>query len=163
MTDWNRPGVCNSPALLAVIMAPDLEHFLIILLLGIFLILVSKTSKILFSVFIIYINIVNIFQANIAIHWGGYTGDLSPRISTALLSPTYETLEYLREYVNTEKKIAIISHAGSLKALTSILLGIPSNKMWNLPTPKNTALIHFDIKKNHIKMIYYNNIDHLKK
>ena len=83
-----------------VIMVPNLEHFLIIVLLGIFLILVSKTSKILFSIFIIYLNIVNIFQANIAIHWGDYTGDLSPRISTALLSPTYETLEYLREYVD---------------------------------------------------------------
>jgi heptose-I-phosphate ethanolaminephosphotransferase len=43
---------------------------------------------------------INLIQTNIALHWGGYVGDISSRISVAMQSPHNEIVEYMNEYVN---------------------------------------------------------------
>ncbi|GIU00564.1 hypothetical protein TSL6_10700 [Sulfurovum sp. TSL6] len=63
------------------------------------LLFISKFSKLLFSIFIIYINLTNIIIGHIFIHWG-YSGDIQSRIEVAFASPNYESLEYLKTYID---------------------------------------------------------------
>jgi len=90
------------------IMSPTMYHGMVMILLVVLLILLSKVSKIIFLAFILYINLVNIFQSNIAIHWGKYTGNLSPRIDVAAQSPLYEAWEYLHSYVDYRDYVMIL-------------------------------------------------------
>ncbi len=76
------------------------KYAVTIFFISLFLLLVSKTSKVIFSLFITYLLVLNIFQANVAFHWGGQTEDLSPRVEVAMISPSYETTEYLQEFVD---------------------------------------------------------------
>lgn len=85
-----------------------LTHFINSLLLIIFLISLSTLNKFLFSIFTIYINLINIFQSHIVLHWGEYTGDLFPRIDVAMDSPLYETFEYLRDHVDYRDYIVVV-------------------------------------------------------
>ncbi len=91
-----------------LIMMITIKHTLSIILLFGLLILISKSSKIIFSAFIIYINLINIFQSHIAIHWGGYTGNLTPRIAVSIQSPFYETIEYLNTYIDYRDYLVVI-------------------------------------------------------
>ncbi len=64
------------------------------------LLFISKFSKLLFLIFVIYINIANIIIGHIFIHWGYSLVDIKPRIDVAMVSPKYETYEYLATYIN---------------------------------------------------------------
>jgi heptose-I-phosphate ethanolaminephosphotransferase len=82
------------------IMSPDLSQFGLLVILFIFLVLLSKLQRHLFAFFVILVGIFDIIEANIAFHWGGYGGALSSRIAVSLQSPAYETIEYLKNYIN---------------------------------------------------------------
>lgn len=82
------------------VLAQSFKYIITIVFTALFLLLISKTSKTVFSLFIIYLLMLNIFQANITFHWGGQTEDLSPRIAVAMISPSYESAEYLEEFVD---------------------------------------------------------------
>lgn len=77
----------------------SLKRFILIFMTLAILFLVSKFSKILFSMFIIYLNLSNILMGHIFIHWG-YDGSITPRLDVAALSPRHETLEYLATYID---------------------------------------------------------------
>lgn len=64
------------------------------------LIAIPKFSKILFAVFIIYVNIFNVLIGHIALHWGYVVPDITPRIEVAFLTPTYEASEYITHYLD---------------------------------------------------------------
>lgn len=64
----------------------------------IILISISKFSKIVFSLFIIYINLVNILIIHVSMNWGKIN-KFEPIIELAYSSPSYETLEYLSDNV----------------------------------------------------------------
>ena len=73
---------------------------LVFLVLVLFTVLfISKYSKLLFSIFIIYLNLTNIIIGHIFIHWG-YSGNIRSRIEVAFASPNYESLEYLNTYID---------------------------------------------------------------
>lgn len=91
-----------------LIMMITIKHTLSIILLFGLLVLISKSSKIIFSAFVIYINLINIFQSHVAIHWGGYTGNLTPRIAVSIQSPFYETIEYLNTYIDYRDYLVVI-------------------------------------------------------
>jgi len=80
--------------------SPFLVHTIFLAVTGVWLFSISKFSKILFSILIIFINLSNVFVTHIAMHWGYYKADLSPRIETMMLSPKYEQLEYLKSFVD---------------------------------------------------------------
>jgi len=61
---------------------------------------VSKFNKLLFSIFIIYLNISNIIIGHIFIHWGYSDANIGPRIGVAAISPEHETMEYLMTYID---------------------------------------------------------------
>jgi len=82
-------------------MLVSLHHFFSLMTLALFLLITVRISKIIFFLFLLYVMIVNLMQVNIALHWGGYTGDLSSRVSVAMQSPQSETLEYVHEYIGT--------------------------------------------------------------
>lgn len=80
--------------------SPNLTHSLFLIITFIVLVAIPKFSKILFSVFIIFINFSNILIGHIALHWGYNLPDIKPRIEVAFLSPVYETYEYIARYVD---------------------------------------------------------------
>jgi heptose-I-phosphate ethanolaminephosphotransferase len=71
-------------------------------------VVLSAVSKILFSLFIVYFNIVTIFLFNIRIHWGGHSNELIQRIGVAAISPHSETIEYLNNYVDYRDYIVVL-------------------------------------------------------
>jgi glucan phosphoethanolaminetransferase (alkaline phosphatase superfamily) len=62
---------------------------------------IPKFSKILFAIFVIYINIANLLIAHIAFHWGYVVPDITPRIEVAFLTPSYEASEYISHYLDS--------------------------------------------------------------
>lgn len=83
-----------------LIFSPNPTHSTFLVITLFLLITIPKFSKILFSVFIIFINLSNILIGHIALHWGYVLADIKPRIEVAFLSPTYETKEYLERYID---------------------------------------------------------------
>jgi glucan phosphoethanolaminetransferase (alkaline phosphatase superfamily) len=83
-----------------LIFSPNPTHTLFLTITLIVLISIPKFSKILFSVFIIFINLSNILIGHIALHWGYALADIQPRIEVAFLSPIYESKEYLANYID---------------------------------------------------------------
>lgn len=80
--------------------SPNVTHSAYLLLTLVLLITISKFSKILFSVFVVFINLSNVLIGHIAMHWGYTLPDIQPRIEVAFLSPVYETQEYITSYVD---------------------------------------------------------------
>ena len=80
--------------------SPNSTHTLFLAITLIVLITIPKFSKILFSVFIIFINLSNILIGHIALHWGYALADIKPRIEVAFLSPIYESKEYIARYID---------------------------------------------------------------
>lgn|GEM_PF-892882 len=78
----------------------DFEHFIFLLIILFVMILVSKFNKLLFALFIIYMNVTNIIISHIYMHWGYCDADIGPRIEVSAASPVYETLEYLKTYID---------------------------------------------------------------
>ena len=81
-------------------MNQTVEDFLTLLSIFIFVVLLSKFSKTLFSLFIIYLNIISLITFNITHHWGASPHILIKRLDVLLLSPTYESIEYIKNYVD---------------------------------------------------------------
>lgn len=77
-----------------------LGHLLFLLAVLFVTILISKFNKLLFSIFIIYINLTNLIIGHIFIHWGYFNTNIEPRIAVSMISPMYETLEYLKTYID---------------------------------------------------------------
>lgn len=80
--------------------SPNSTHSFFLAITLILLITIPKFSKILFSVFIIFINLSNILIGHIALHWGYTLADIKPRIEVAFLSPVYESREYIARYID---------------------------------------------------------------
>ena len=83
-----------------LILSPQCEHTYYLVITLILLMMIPKFSKILFAVFVIFIGISNIIIGHIAMHWGYGTPYIAPRIEVSLLSPAYETVEYLKNYID---------------------------------------------------------------
>ncbi len=77
------------------IFSPNSTHSLFLGITLVLLITVPKFSKILFSVFVVFINLCNILIGHIALHWGYALADIKPRIEVAFLAPNYESHEYI--------------------------------------------------------------------
>lgn len=88
--------------------SPNSTHSLFLSITLVLLITIPKFSKILFSVFVIFINLSNILIGHIALHWGYTLADIKPRIEVAFLSPVYETKEYLSHYVDYRDYVLIL-------------------------------------------------------
>jgi len=86
----------------------NVKHFVSLIFLSLFLFVSSHLNKYLFAFFILFLNTVNIFQTHVALHWGGYTGNLSPRINVTLSSPSYEKIEYLTTYLDYRDYLMLI-------------------------------------------------------
>jgi len=84
------------------------KHIIFLSLALIMLFFISKFSRLLFLVFIIYVNLSNIIIGHIFIHWGYDNVDIKPRIDVAMISPNYESYEYLVSYVNYKDILLII-------------------------------------------------------
>lgn len=80
--------------------SPNPTHSFFLTMTLILLMTIPKFSKILFSVFIIFINLSNILIGHIAFHWGYTLADIKPRIEVAFLSPIYESREYIARYID---------------------------------------------------------------
>ena len=83
-----------------LVFSPFLLHTLFLAFTFVWLIAISKFSRILFAIFILFINGMNIIVGHIAMHWGYANADLSPRFETIAVSPKYERLEYLQSYID---------------------------------------------------------------
>jgi glucan phosphoethanolaminetransferase (alkaline phosphatase superfamily) len=83
-----------------ILFSPNEMHSIFLGITFILLVIIPKFSKILFSLFIIFINLSNILIGHIALHWGYAVPDIKPRIEVAFLSPLYESKEYMSNYVD---------------------------------------------------------------
>lgn len=101
--------------------SPNVTHSAYLLLTLVLLITISKFSKILFSIFVVFINLSNVLIGHIAMHWGYALADIKPRIEVAFLSPVYETHEYLSSYVDYRDYLLIIFCMGVLFLLYKFL------------------------------------------
>ncbi len=84
------------------------KHMIFLFIALIVLFFISKFSKLLFLIFVIYINISNIIIGHIFFHWGYSHVDIQPRIDVAMVSPKYETYEYLLAYINYKDILLIV-------------------------------------------------------
>ncbi|MDD2266076.1 phosphoethanolamine transferase [Sulfuricurvum sp.] len=87
--------------------SPNSVHSTYLLITLVLLIMIPKFSKILLSIFIIFINLSNILIGHIALHWGYALADIKPRIEVAFLSPIYETREYMTHYIDYRDYILV--------------------------------------------------------
>ncbi len=69
---------------------------------------ISKFSKLLFLIFVIYINLSNIIIGHVYMHWGYNHVDIKPRIDVALISPISESYEYLKTYIDYRDILLVI-------------------------------------------------------
>lgn len=83
-----------------LLFSPNQIHSVFLGITFLLLVIIPKFSKILFSLFIIFINFSNILIGHIALHWGYAIPDIKPRIEVAFLSPLYESKEYIANYVD---------------------------------------------------------------
>jgi len=89
------PQLYASPPL-----SPESNHLFFLLIVLILLFTLIQFSKILFGIFIIYLNLSNIIIGHIFIHWGYTDATIAPRIGVAVISPDSEMLEYLTTYID---------------------------------------------------------------
>ena len=80
--------------------SPNQMHSVFLGITFLLLVIIPKFSKILFSIFVIFINLSNILIGHIALHWGYAVPDIKPRIEVVFLSPLYESKEYMSNYVD---------------------------------------------------------------
>ncbi|MGB3961911.1 MAG: hypothetical protein WBK95_06715, partial [Sulfurimonas sp.] len=80
--------------------AEDVEHLTFLLIVFFTLLLIAKFNKLLFAIFVIYINLTNIIIGHIFFHWGYFGTDIGPRIDVSAVSPLYESIEYLMAYID---------------------------------------------------------------
>lgn len=83
-----------------LLLSPNKIHSVFLIITFVLLVTIPKFSKILFSVFIVFINLSNILIGHIALHWGYTLPDIKPRIEVAFLSPLYESKEYISSYID---------------------------------------------------------------
>ena len=83
-----------------IFFSPSFEHSFFLCLTFVLLMSISKFSRIVFAILILFINMTNMIVGHIAMHWGYANADISPRIEALVLSPTYEMLEYLTTSMN---------------------------------------------------------------
>ena len=83
-----------------IILSPTIKVTIVMVIAILILILISKFSKVVFIFFISYINISNIMIVHTAIHWGYKNADITPRLYAMSLSPAYESIEYLNNYLD---------------------------------------------------------------
>ncbi len=96
------------PQLIAAPSLSDSRHIIFLFLVLIMLFFITKFSKLLFTVFIIYLNISNIIIGHIFLHWGYAQPSIQARLDVAVISPAYETYEYLKSYIDYKDIILII-------------------------------------------------------
>jgi len=84
------------------------RHIIFLFIALILLFFISKFSKLLFLISVIYINISNIVIGHIFMHWGYSQVDIKPRIDVAMVSPKYESYEYLVTYINYKDILLIL-------------------------------------------------------
>jgi heptose-I-phosphate ethanolaminephosphotransferase len=80
--------------------SPNQMHSIFLGITFLLLAIIPKFSKILFAVFIIFLNLSNMLIGHIALHWGYVIADIKPRLEVAFLSPLYESKEYMTHYVD---------------------------------------------------------------
>jgi heptose-I-phosphate ethanolaminephosphotransferase len=102
--------------------SPSFEHSCFLIVTLFILLIVPTFSKIVFASFIIFLNITNIFIGHIAIHWGYSQADITSRIEAAVLSPAYETFEYLNTYLDYKDLILGFYSIGILFMLYRFLI-----------------------------------------
>ena len=102
--------------------SPFLVHTLFLIVATIWLFSISKFSKTLFSILVVFINISNIIIGHVSMHWGYYKADLSPRIETMMLSPKYEQLEYLNSFVDYRDVVLVLYTVVALGLLFKYLI-----------------------------------------
>lgn len=93
------------------IVSPSLSqsrHLIFLFIVLFMLFFIPKFSKLLFSIFIIYLNLTNIIIGHIYIHWGYAKASILPRINVAVISPKYETIEYLQTYIDYKDVLLMI-------------------------------------------------------
>jgi len=83
-----------------MLFSPTIRHTVYLFIIGILMILLAQINKIIFALFAFYINITNIIIGHIAMHWGYIKSDIAPRLYVMATSPRYETLEYLKNYID---------------------------------------------------------------
>ena len=85
----------------------SLKRSILAFLLMLLLIFSAKISKIVFSVFILYLNLVNIIQMNVYLHWGGEP-TLNNRFEVMVRSPLAESIEYLQTFVDYRDILMVV-------------------------------------------------------
>ena len=90
-----------------LIIAHSIRHVVGLIILLTLLVVIGKISKLLFMTFTIYLNIINIVQLNIYMHWGSLSF-MYDRFEVAVRSPFYETIEYLNTYVDYRDYLFIL-------------------------------------------------------
>jgi len=97
------------PQLIATIASNgSLNHIILLIIVFIIVSLTSKFSRVLFTIFIIYLNITNIFIWHIFLHWGYLYTNSVIRMDIALISPKSEIIEYLLTYIDYRDILFII-------------------------------------------------------
>ncbi|MDD2789363.1 MAG: phosphoethanolamine transferase [Sulfurimonas sp.] len=100
----------------------DVEHLLFLGILFFVLIFISKFHKLLFAIFVIYINLTNILIGHIFFHWGYAKADIGPRIEVSAISPLYESVEYLMTYIDYRDILLLVYTFFVLAFLYKILV-----------------------------------------
>jgi len=84
------------------------KHFIFLIIVLIFTVLLANISKVIFSFFVIYLNITSVLIGHIYFHWGYANASITARINTASVSPLYEIIEYLKTYIDIRDILLII-------------------------------------------------------
>jgi len=87
--------------------ATSTNRMISISILLLLLIISSKFSKVLFSLLVMYINIINIIIIHIAIHWG-YNGIAGTRLEIVAESPLFESIGYIENFVDYRDYLFIL-------------------------------------------------------
>ena len=96
-----------------------------LLLFWVFLLLLPRVSKSLFTLFILFFNVLNIIQAHVSMHWGG---DLLTRVGVTMQSPRYEMLEYINQYVGIYDYLMLLYGFGIVFLLIRFLMRYQKTK-----------------------------------
>ena len=101
-------GISALTMLPQLIFSPSFKHSFFLAITFILLLSITKFSRAIFAIFVIFINITNIIIGHIAMHWSYSLADISPRIEAAVLSPAYETTEYLSTYIDYRDVLIVV-------------------------------------------------------
>ena len=85
------------------------------------LFLLAKVNKVIFIIISFFTLVTNIIILHIFIHWG--SSAIVPRIQAAMLSPNYETLEYLNTYIGVSEVFIFIYFLVGMYLFYQFLLG----------------------------------------